>query len=277
MKILSIDVGIKNLAYCLIEVVDVANYRILQWDVINLCGSAEETCNVIAKKGKCSHKAKYYKNENLYCLVHAKKSQFLMPTPSSNFTLSKLKSYKVSELLVIANQFNIELTNNENKQQIIDTISSYMNTHQLENSKSSTKSANTMNLVSIGIELNKQLNKHIPNLDDLDHVIIENQIGPIAIRMKSIQGMITQYFIMKNITNITFVSSANKLKRFIDKKTTYDERKKIGINITKDILAEKSSEWLHVVTTHKKRDDLADSFLQGLWFLENKRLIDIII
>lgn len=278
MKILSIDVGIKNLAYCLIEVLDVTNYKIIQWDVINLCGSAEDTwCTMTAKKGICSHKAKYYKNETRYCLTHAKKSQFLMPTPSSSFTLSKLKSYKVAELLTIANQFNIELTNNENKQQIIDIISAYMNTNQLECIISSTKSANDMNLVSIGIELNKQLNKHIPNIADLDHVVIENQIGPIAIRMKSIQGMITQYFIMKNITNITFVSSANKLKRFINTKTTYDERKKLGINITKDILAQKSSEWLQVVTTHKKRDDLADSFLQGLWFLENKRLIDIII
>lgn len=276
MKILSIDVGIKNLAYCLIEVLDVTNYTIIQWDVINLCDSAEETCTIIAKKGICSHKAKYYKNETRYCLTHAKKSQFLIPSAAS-FTLSKLKSYKVAELLTIANQFNLELTNNENKQQIIDIISAYMNTNQLECIISSTKSANNMNLVSIGIELNKQLNKHIPNLDDLDHVIIENQIGPIAIRMKSIQGMITQYFIMKNITNITFVSSANKLKRFINTKTTYDERKKIGINITKDILAKKASEWLQVVTTHKKRDDLADSFLQGLWFLENKRLIDIII
>ena len=95
--------------------------------------------------------------------------------------------------------------------------------------------------------------------------------------MKSIQGMITQYFIMKNITNITFVSSANKLKRFISEKTTYDERKKLGINITKDILekSETNVEWIDIITTHKKRDDLADSFLQVLWFLEHNQLINI--
>ena len=95
--------------------------------------------------------------------------------------------------------------------------------------------------------------------------------------MKSIQGMITQYFIMKNIMNITFVSSANKLKRFITKKTTYDERKKLGIIVTQNILATSLSNvcWLTVVTTHKKRDDLADSFLKGIWFLEHKKLINI--
>ena len=36
MKILSIDVGIINLAYCLIEIKD-NKYKILSWDTINLC------------------------------------------------------------------------------------------------------------------------------------------------------------------------------------------------------------------------------------------------
>ena len=37
MKILSFDVGIKNLAYCLIEVSDKDNkeHKILDWDIIN--------------------------------------------------------------------------------------------------------------------------------------------------------------------------------------------------------------------------------------------------
>ena len=36
--------------------------------------------------------------------------------------------------------------------------------------------------------------------DDIDTVIIENQISPIANRMKTLQGMIAQYFIMKEYT-----------------------------------------------------------------------------
>ena len=32
----------------------------------------------------------------------------------------------------------------------------------------------------------------------IDAVVIENQIGPLAGRMKMLQGMIAQYFIMKN-------------------------------------------------------------------------------
>ena len=46
------------------------------------------------------------------------------------------------------------------------------------------------------------------------YVIIENQIGPLAIRMKTIQGMIVQYFIMSNLNveHIEFISASNKLK-----------------------------------------------------------------
>ena len=36
MKILSIDVGIKNLAFCILENLD-NKYIIKEWDVINLC------------------------------------------------------------------------------------------------------------------------------------------------------------------------------------------------------------------------------------------------
>ena len=272
MKLLSIDVGIKNLAYCLFEVLDASNYKIIQWDVINLCGK-EETCNFITKKGMCVNKAKYCKNELFFCSVHSKKSVFYLPDTET--TTGKLKGANLSDLVNIAQKYNININDYNGKQHLVEIISTHMNNNTLDTIKSST-SANDMNLVSIGVELNKQLNKHI-STNDLDHIIIENQIGPIAIRMKSIQGMITQYFIMKNIMNITFVSSANKLKRFITKKTTYDERKKLGIIVTQNILATSLSNvcWLTVVTTHKKRDDLADSFLQGIWFLEHKKLINI--
>ena len=106
----------------------------------------------------------------------------------------------------------------------------------------------------------------------IDYVLIENQISTIATRMKTLQGMITQYFIMRDIKNIEFISSSNKLKEFLDKKkTTYAERKKMGITITKEIINQ--SDMLHcwdeTFSSSKKKDDLADCFLQGRWFIRN--------
>ena len=37
MNLLSIDVGIKNLAYCLFSIKDNKYYTIESWDVVNLC------------------------------------------------------------------------------------------------------------------------------------------------------------------------------------------------------------------------------------------------
>jgi hypothetical protein len=96
-----------------------------------------------------------------------------------------------------------------------------------------------------------------------EEVIIENQIGPSAIRMKNIQGMITMYFIQKG-SDVVYWNSGNKL-RFMKMKTTYKERKKLSILITNCIVKEFYPQ--HDISKHKKKDDLADSFLQGIYFL----------
>ena len=110
----------------------------------------------------------------------------------------------------------------------------------------------------------------------LDRVIIENQIGPLANRMKTIQGMVMQHFIERDIPIIEEIAASNKLKEFLQphQKTTYHERKKIGIQITRDKINNNPSiaSWKEHFFTHKKKDDLADSFLQGLWYLKSVKL-----
>ena len=67
-------------------------------------------------------------------------------------------------------------------------------------------------------------------------------------------------------------SASNKLKEFLGKsKTTYAERKKASIKFTHDILIKNNNlqNWLEHFNKHKKKDDLADSFLQGRWYLKN--------
>merc|ERR1711998_249881 len=104
----------------------------------------------------------------------------------------------------------------------------YCTRHKEINSK---KIENIKNVLSA---LNKEINRKI------DYVIIENQLSSLAVKMKTIQGMIIQFYIMNNIENIDVISSQNKLKLCdilniteltIDKKN-YKERKKAGILIT---------------------------------------------
>mgnify|MGYP006866113598 CR=1 FL=1 len=46
---------------------------------------------------------------------------------------------------------------------------------------------------------------------DIDIVCVENQIGPLALRMKTLQGMIMQHFIEKEIPLVEEISATNKI------------------------------------------------------------------
>ena len=50
MKVLSIDVGIKNLAYCIFDLTDLDNYKISKWDIIDLTNEQIPICNYISDK-----------------------------------------------------------------------------------------------------------------------------------------------------------------------------------------------------------------------------------
>jgi hypothetical protein len=151
------------------------------------------------------------------------------------------------------------------------------------------KSAGDVDLVSIGKKMREQFDQILTVHKDITHVLIENQISPLANRMKTIQGMLSQYFIMVYDTiSIEFISSANKLKIFSSiiaakdkdktkekieatakgQSQTYKGHKKDGVYHSIQVL-EKNT-WISNKKWSldtKKKDDLADCFLQGLWYL----------
>ena len=125
------------------------------------------------------------------------------------------------------------------------------------------------NMGGLGSEMNKY---------KIDIVIIENQISTIASRMKTLQGMIAQYFIMRGTPCIEFISAANKLKMFMTKKkTTYTERKIESVEVTKELLEKlpQFEKYRGCLEKNKKKDDLADCFLQGIYYLTLKNMINI--
>ena len=73
MKIISIDVGMKNLAYCLLDYKN-NNYNIDKWDIIDLCENNKTPCQGLLKNNNmCNKKAKYTKNNKFYCKLISKK------------------------------------------------------------------------------------------------------------------------------------------------------------------------------------------------------------
>lgn len=146
--------------------------------------------------------------------------------------------------------------------------------------------AHDLDLITYGRNLMKHLDVILysasASASAIDMMIIENQISTLASRMKTLQGMITQYFIMKQVPQIEFISASCKLKLFTDSQMSYDDemcidastyadRKKSGIVVCRslgEISRKRNSDfakWMPCFENHKKKDDLADCFLQGLW------------
>lgn len=256
MILISIDVGIKNLAYCCFSVNDdkLLN-NIIDWNVVDLNKKIHAKCNF------CNKNASFTKNNTFYCKIHAKKCKYHLPCEKIKFN----SNTKMNDLKDFANKYNIEYKDNIIKKDLLETVNTFQNENWLDIVK---KQKTDYDFINIGRNLNSIFNT-LFSTREIDTVIIENQIGPLAIKMKTLQGMITQYFIIKHpLCKILFVSSVNKLKEFKENNedTKYKERKNKGITICESLINEKN---INFFKSHKKKDDLADSFLQGYWYIKN--------
>jgi len=304
MKLISFDVGIKNMAYCIFDIS--GQLSITGWSVLNLLEEepVTETCSqIIPGKTKkvlpkpCTKLAKYKKNGQCYCEKHAKSSTFIIPNKKNSMV--SLKKLKVDELIKLGHSLLLflDVANLPKlKKDILEKLGEFYQSNSFERIvKKKTKNASEIDLITIGKNMKELLNA-TNGIDDLTHVVIENQISPIANRMKTIQGMLAQYFIMKNSDiHIDFVSSANKLSQFSKTKERtkqkekkvekplentlitnpdYKQHKKDGLFYCNQILDNNQSitGWKESLKI-KKADDLADCFLQGIWYLKNRNII----
>jgi hypothetical protein len=282
--LISFDIGIKNLSYCILDREKETN--IYDWNVLNLTNETIHYCC------NCKRKACLTLNNNtFYCKAHAKTYSVI---DDSYYKFIKYKNPSKKTITNFIKKLNLPIDINSEKNDVCD----YIKEHFLISI--SKLSADDIDLITIGCNLSKILSLTLP-LDKITQVIIENQISPIASRMKTLQGMLAQYFIDREINNIKFVSSSNKLKIFNLKKLSYTERKKASIDITNSILERKeykysmdnnynndtsinnyynnilihdNIKWLSFFNQHKKKDDLADCFLQGIWFLGSMATIN---
>jgi hypothetical protein len=316
-KLISFDIGIKNMAFCLFDMSS-SPPAIQKWDVLNLMDAVENTqplctCHLKGKPAKkgaiasspkvCNKKAKYEKNGQYYCEKHATEHT-VFRIPQKEHSPPNLRKMKGDELLAISEKYSIFRRSSTSGSGTLDAFcqpngvaggepESIPTTKKglLEKTLAffeancfrvlqapKKKTANETDLISIGRNMTRLLDE-MPEITDgsITHVILENQISTIANRMKTIQGMLAQYFIMRGRPDIVieFVSSSNKLKDFVaEKNTTYKQHKKDGITICSRFLENNPTwtQWSSVLQT-TKRDDLADSFLQGIWYLKRGNII----
>jgi len=67
MKILSFDVGIINLAYCLLEIDENKKWTILKWGIIDISPTQKKLCGAIYKGSACGNKARFKYKDKYSC------------------------------------------------------------------------------------------------------------------------------------------------------------------------------------------------------------------
>ena len=234
-KILSFDIGMKNLSFCIIEYCS-DSFDIKDWGIINIFNEdANLICNGIKADGeKCTKNCTKFVTENDlklgYCGTHIKK-----------FPVEKIKSLEK----INVNKIDIL----ELYKCLIDSLENY---------------------------------KH--RFMDVDEILIENQPALKNPKMKTIQVAIYTYFFIRCFTdkcstrlnNIKQISASNKLKIYdgppveSNAKNKYAKNKDLSIKYC-EYFIKNNTQMLDYFKSEKKKDDLADSFLQGLYYIKLKQ------
>jgi len=239
IKVISWDIGIKNLSYCILEKernedypIDKNGYSIIDWEVINLYDDEknQNCCGLKKNKSVCGKTAKYTCNNLYYCKTHCSKDSKL---------IKKKKSKR--------NQFEY------------------------------------------AIRIKEELDKR-PELIDVTHVVIENQPALVNPIMKSVQMIIFSYFSFKrtNENNICVQNINAKQKEKLPDKdekwedSEYNKEYKKSIERTNSKYTRRKRKCFYYakqcletapalqsfLDTHKKKDDLTDSYLMCVDFLQ---------
>ena len=123
----------------------------------------------------------------------------------------------------------------------------------------------------------------MPQLLNIDYLLIENQPVRLNPIIKSIQMFIYSYFMIRgcvdknNIREIKLVHAKNKLKLCTSLpepkvKSNYAKAKKKSIMMC-DYLISDNQEYVDMFNSTKKKDDLSDALLQGLWFITTLKFL----
>ena len=244
-------------------------------------------------------------NNEYYCETHAKvDKRWLIPKRAhEKASLNKLKREPL-DLMVAEQKIVLDPNTKSTKKTLVDALL----VHFLSKSytildHTTVGNSKQADLITLGRNMAIILDR-ISVLRDSPptHIIMENQISTVASRMKTLQGELTMYFLLRHPTaSVEYISSANKLKFFAPvtvpvpsvlgeavaptKKTRrnavaeipnanqiYKKHKQDAITYTTQILQENPilRSW-EPVLAGKKKDDLADSFLQGIWYFRAKR------
>lgn len=282
--ILSFDVGIIHLAYCLFTKED-DKWKILDWNNIDLTDREFTKCD-------CGLKASFTYNNKYYCKVHSKKCEPIKDfegifTSNTNGKCQHLTKEKMCDRKSVYDLSGCCLCTTHAKIKYKSLQGSY----KVKPYKN--KAISTLDFDETKLKLFQKLEEK-KNLLKANIVLIENQPSFKNPTMKSISISLYDFYLIRGILDkeitestinkVKFMSPSNKIKLADDgeikkitlAKTTNDAKaykltKDLSVKYTKELLSH-LPDWLSFLNNQKKKDDLCDAFLQGAYYFEKNLL-----
>jgi hypothetical protein len=242
MTVLTIDVGLRHLAMCIMsfsDCKDYSSYEIDLWDVYNVLDEDDHKCSSILKNQnvcnkKCSMK---YKTDNgiIYCCkIHFPKD--ITPNKTHQFKIKKVDEYLLQDIASI----------------LLKRIQSIYDQNQSIFEK----------IKTIQIELQPKQNR---KMIFISHILY---------------GKLVELFMDNPKTTIRFVRASTKLRAYKGPKIechlkgAYAKRKWLSVEYTKWILLNQfckvqSELWLPILEKHKKLNDMTDTFCFAVNAIQN--------
>jgi hypothetical protein len=278
--ILSFDVGIINLAYCLFTKEN-NKLKILDWNIINLTNREVTKCH-------CGLKASFCQGSKYFCKVHAKKCE---PIKSFEELFKENVENKCTCLVKDVSCGRKSVYNMDDQY--------YCTTHAKTKYKSlviQSKVKSFKNKAVSALDFDETRLKLFQKLEEkkgllkADIILIENQPSMKNPTMKSIAAGLYDFYMIRglldkvpgsNIKIVKFMSPSNKLKLVDDGQTkqvviykaeskeskAYKLTKELSVKYTKELISD-MEDWVMFFNNQKKKDDLADALLQGLYYYE---------
>lgn len=292
MRILSFDIGIKNLAYCLGDFnEETKELFIEEWEIINLIEDELESQKLCSHIGKNKNKIKCKKyanfmianGEEYFCKTHKKNYKKYIPPI--------IKKVNNGEKCCEDN-CNKKVKYEVNGRLVCPSHKSKVEKHFKQNynlKKVKTIKCKDYPIDKLADKMIKLLDEKYIHLLNCDLVLLELQPVLKGPKMKTISNYLSMYFRIRgkhdkingsNIEKVKYYMATNKLEFNInnndENKETYKARKKTGIENVNDYLIYKNDiDNKEKFNSHKKKDDLADALLQILSYLKSNNMLKL--